>query len=134
VHKVAIKVRFNELDPYGHVNHSIYLQYFEEGRTSAIAQIGQSLDSLLANGFSLVVAQVETKFISPAYLSDNLTVESGITQIRKASAQWFQRITKANLLMATQKTRIGCIKANGNPCKFPDELAMGIKGLLQPAD
>ena len=134
MHKVEIKVRFSELDPYGHVNHSIYLQYFEEGRTAATAEIGHSLDSLLANGFSLVVAQVETKFISPSYLSDNLTIESGIIQAKRASVQWSQRITKADVLIAAQKTRIGCLNVNGNPCKFPDELAIGIKDLLITTD
>ncbi len=31
-HRATIKVRFYELDPYGHVNHSVYIQYFEAAR------------------------------------------------------------------------------------------------------
>ena len=34
-HVTAIKVRFTELDPYGHVNHAQYISYFEHGRTEA---------------------------------------------------------------------------------------------------
>tara|TARA_B100001778_G_scaffold14692_1_gene11296 strand:+ start:4116 stop:4529 length:414 start_codon:yes stop_codon:yes gene_type:complete len=130
VHETTIKVRFNELDSYGHVNHSNYLHYFEEARISAIAQIGKSVDQLLSEGFLLVVAQIETRFLAPAYLSDSLLVESGITQTRRASAQWLQTITKDKSVIAIQNTRVGCTTTQGKPCKFPDELREAIRGLL----
>ena len=72
VHETIIKVRFNELDSYGHVNHSNYLHYFEEARISAMDEAGKSIDQLLNEGFLLVVAQIETRFLAPAYLSDSL--------------------------------------------------------------
>ena len=130
MHQTTIKVRFNELDSYGHVNHSNYLHYFEEARISAIAQIGKSVDQLLSEGFLLVVAQIETRFLAPAYLSDSLLVESGITQTRRASAQWLQTITKDKSVIAIQNTRVGCTTTQGKPCKFPDELREAIRGLL----
>ena len=130
MHETTIKVRFNELDSYGHVNHSNYLHYFEEARISAIAQRGKSVDQLLNEGYLLVVAQIETRFLSPAYLSDSLLIKSGITQTRRASAQWFQKITKDNTVIAIQKTRVGCTTIQGKPCKFPDELRQAIGELL----
>tara|TARA_B100000214_G_scaffold117283_1_gene82833 strand:- start:327 stop:740 length:414 start_codon:yes stop_codon:yes gene_type:complete len=130
VHKTTIKVRFNELDSYGHVNHSNYLHYFEEARISAMAEIGKSIDQLLDEGFLLVVAQIETRFLAPAYLSDSLLIKSGITQTRGASAQWFQKITKDKTVIAIQNTRVGCITTQGKPCKFPEELRQAIKELL----
>tara|TARA_B100000700_G_scaffold269011_1_gene310071 strand:+ start:10163 stop:10576 length:414 start_codon:yes stop_codon:yes gene_type:complete len=130
VHKTTIKVRFNELDSYGHVNHSNYLHYFEEARISAIAQIGSSVDLLHNRGFLLIVAQIETRFLAPAYLSDSLLIESGITQIRRATAQWFQKITKDKTVIAIQNTRVGCTTTQGKPCKFPDELRQAIIELL----
>ena len=130
MHETTIKVRFNELDSYGHVNHSNYLHYFEEARISAISQRGKSINQLLNEGFLLVVAQIETRFLSPAYLSDSLLIESGITQTRRASAQWFQKITKDNTVIAIQNTRVGCTTTQGKPCKFPDELRQAIGELL----
>ena len=70
MHQTLIKVRFNEIDPYGHVNHSVYLHYFEEARVAAMDGVGQSIDVLLSQGFSIVVAEIETKFRAPSYLSD----------------------------------------------------------------
>ncbi len=130
MHETTIKVRFNEIDAYGHVNHSNYLHYFEEARISAISQRGKGIDQLLNEGFLLVVAQIETRFLSPAYLSDSLLIESGITQTRRASAQWFQKITKDNTVIAIQNTRVGCTTTQGKPCKFPAELRQAIGELL----
>lgn len=130
MHETTIKVRFNEIDAYGHVNHSNYLHYFEEARISAISQRGKGIDQLLNEGFLLVVAQIETRFLSPAYLSDSLLIESGITQTRRASAKWFQKITKDNTVIAIQNTRVGCTTTQGKPCKFPAELRQAIGELL----
>ena len=76
------------------------------------------------------MAQIETRFLAPAHLSDSLLIESGITQIRRASAQWFQRITKGKTVVAIQNTRVGCTTPLGKPCKFPNELQQAIKMLL----
>ena len=91
---------------------------------------GKSIDQLLNEGFLLVVARIETRFLAPAHLSDSLLIESGITQIRRASAQWFQRITKGKTVVAIQNTRVGCTTPQGKPCKFPNELQQAIKELL----
>ena len=91
---------------------------------------GKSVDQLLNEGFLLVVAQIETRFLAPAHLSDSLLIESAITQIRRASAQWFQRITRGKAVIAIQKTRVGCTTSHGKPCKFPNELQQAIKELL----
>ena len=34
-HRSRLRVRFSELDPYAHVNHTVYLVYFEAGRLIA---------------------------------------------------------------------------------------------------
>ena len=134
MHQTLIKVRFNEIDPYGHVNHSVYLHYFEEARVAAMDGMGQSIDVLLSQGFSIVVAQIETKFKAPSYLSDQLLMERGISEIKRASAVWIQRASKDGSLIATQKTRVGCVDPDGNPCKFPEELSKAIQTVPVPAD
>ena len=35
-HTLSLKVRFGELDPYNHVNHSVYVGWFEAGRCEAM--------------------------------------------------------------------------------------------------
>ena len=35
-HRTTIRVRFYELDPYNHVNHSVYVSYFESARVEFV--------------------------------------------------------------------------------------------------
>ena len=56
-HRTTIRVRFYELDPYNHVNHSVYVSYFESARVELLAEAGYSLASMRANGRSIVVSR-----------------------------------------------------------------------------
>ncbi|NDH75405.1 MAG: acyl-CoA thioesterase [Actinobacteria bacterium] len=65
-HRTTIRVRFYELDPYNHVNHSVYVSYFESARVELLAEAGYSLASMRANGRSIVVSEIQTKFHASA--------------------------------------------------------------------
>ena len=52
-HRTTIRVRFYELDPYNHVNHSVYVSYFESARVELLAEVGYSLASMRAAGRSI---------------------------------------------------------------------------------
>ena len=49
-HVTEHRVRFHELDPYDHVNHAMYVTYFEIGRVDALDAIGLGLDVMKAEG------------------------------------------------------------------------------------
>ncbi len=44
MHSTELKVRFSELDPYGHVNHAVYLNYLEIGRIEALDRAFPGMD------------------------------------------------------------------------------------------
>jgi acyl-ACP thioesterase len=44
VHTTSVKVRFYELDPYDHVNHTNYFAYFETARIEYLSELGWGLD------------------------------------------------------------------------------------------
>ena len=133
-HTTTIRVRFCELDPYSHVNHSVYVQYFEEGRVDALAAVGQSLDAMLADDVAMVVAQISTRFLSPGFLSDELVVESGFSNVRRASATWLQRICRGDTTLATQVARVGCTSGTGKPRPFPQALNEAVTPFEVAAD
>ena len=123
VHRLDLRVRFCELDPYGHVNHSVYVQYFEVGRVEALADAGVGLDVLQRElGLSLVVVEIRTRFMASAVLGDDLVVESGLSRIGRAKATWEQRILAGDRVIATQELASGCVTAAGKPTRFPAEL------------
>jgi len=52
-HRIPIKVRFYELDPYNHLNHATYVQYFEVGRVELLESIGSGLTTLQEQGIQI---------------------------------------------------------------------------------
>ena len=63
VHETSVKVRFYELDPYDHVNHTNYFSYFETARIEYLTEMGWGLDVLKSEGFQLVVVEIRGAFL-----------------------------------------------------------------------
>jgi YbgC/YbaW family acyl-CoA thioester hydrolase len=126
-HTTELTVRFCELDPYGHVNHSVYVQYFEAGRVEALQDAGFGLDRLQSElGLTVVVVEIHTRFHAAAYLGDVLRVESGLSSVGRVKATWQQRIMRDDQLIASQEMVSGSLSIQGRPVRFPDEMVQGL--------
>ena len=122
-----IRVRFYELDPYGHVNHATYLQYFEAARVHWLAEMGQGLDKLQADDCNLVVTTVACRFVSPALLNETLRIETGLVTSKRVQAQWAQvalRVTAEgdDELVASQRINFATVNGAGRPIRTPATL------------
>lgn len=127
-HSFPLHVRFYELDPYGHVNHATYLQYFEAARVSWLADAGQGLDLLQQAGVQLVVTGVATRFVAPAVLHDELTIETGLVAQRKVRAQWAQHARRGSELIACQRVNFATVNNDGRPIRIPQSLVDSMDG------
>lgn len=129
-HLTPIRVRFRELDPYAHVNHSVYVTWFEVGRTEALRDHGILLAGPHAAGFQFVVSEIEIRFRQPALADDLVHVESGITELRGASSRWQQRVLRNNEVLAEGTVRIGLIGPGGRVARMPADMRAQLEGLL----
>jgi len=129
-----IQVRFYELDPYGHVNHATYLQYFEAARVSWLADMGHGLDALQANDVQLVVTAVATRFVKPALLNDQLVIDTGLVQAARVRAQWAQHARRDGELVACQRINFATVNAAGRPIRMPESLLDAMAGFQIQAD
>ena len=75
-HTYDIKVRFYELDPYNHLNHSAYVQYFEVARIELLEDVGYGMPRMAELGFHIVVTGIQTRFLASAKAGDTVTVET----------------------------------------------------------
>jgi len=133
-HLTPIIPRFGELDPYNHVNHAVYVAYFEAARCVALEDIGMALSDLVARGIQIVVTAVELRFLEPATGRDRLMVETEVAELRRASSRWRQRIRRdsdGKVLVEAMVTAAVC-DARGKPTRPPAEL-MNALGTLGPA-
>jgi acyl-CoA thioester hydrolase len=126
IHKTPIAVRFYELDPYRHLNHSVYIQYFETGRIDLFKEMGWSLTQMSDLGTQIVVVSIETQFMAPGVENDELIVESWVEDVKRVSMHFGQRITRGNEVLATQKVLGACTSLDGRPKRIPNELLTGL--------
>ena len=121
-HRHNVKVRFYELDPYGHLNHSAYIQLFETGRIEMLEDLGISLNELEKNNFRFVVSQIETAFLKPVEAGSFLTIETEIIEMRRASSLWWQQIVNKTDVVATQRARVAITNRDGKPVRAPQQI------------
>jgi acyl-CoA thioester hydrolase len=71
------RVRFRDLDGFGHVNNAVYLTYLEEARNALLAHLGlaRSVDEI-----TMILARVEIDFRAQAGVGDEL--EIGVRPVR----------------------------------------------------
>lgn len=141
-HRTTIDVRFNEIDPYGHVNHSVYVTYCEVGRTDALAACGIPLEAMAEQGYQLVVTHIDVRFRSPATAGDRLVVETSLSDLRRASGTWHQRVLRprpegtegTDEVLVTAEVTAAVTDRSGKPTRPPEWLFPALAPLAPPSD
>lgn len=128
MHRTPIRVRFYELDPYRHLNHSVYVQYFEVGRIDLFASYGWSLTGMADLGVQVVVSEITTRFVGPAVEGDDLVIETWVDEVKRVSARFGQRIVRDDEVLATQSVLAACTTIDGRLIRFPPELLAALEG------
>jgi YbgC/YbaW family acyl-CoA thioester hydrolase len=118
-HRHPVKVRFYELDPYGHLNHSVYVQLFETGRIELLDSVGLGLQDLEDQGYRVIVSRIETRFLKPAVGGDLLVIETEVIENRRASSRWGQRIMRGDEALATQEVLAAVTDTAGKLVRSP---------------
>ena len=131
-HRTPIRVRFGELDPYNHVNHAVYVQYFEAARVELLAEAGISLGAMRGDLGSIVVSEIHTRFLVSAEELDDLVIETEIVEMRRVTSRWRQRILRGDHVIATQEVRAAMVDPSGKPTRFPDDMVAALTPYMAP--
>lgn len=129
--RLDLRVRFHELDPNGHVNHGVYLNWFETARIEAMDGLGFGLEDLRDRGIHLVVTEANVRFRRPAVAGDLVTIESHIRDLRRATSWWHQQAVRDGEVIAEVDVRSGSVDAEGRPVAAPADVLDALRA-LQP--
>ncbi len=127
IHETPLTVRFYELDPYRHLNHAVYIQYFEVGRIDLFKQLGWTLTGLADAGVQIVVSRIETDFLASAVESDDVVVETWVDEVKRVTTRFGQRIMRGDEVLARQTVVGACVSAEGRPMRFPQDMLDALK-------
>ena len=130
IHRTEIRGRFYELDPYNHVNHSAYIQYFEVARIELLREIGWDLVEMKDRGMMIVVTDINTRFLASAGSGDELVVETEVFEVRRVTTRWRQRLLRDDQVLAVQELGAAVTNLVGRPVRFPETLVAELDAFL----
>ncbi|MEA1903417.1 MAG: thioesterase family protein [Actinomycetota bacterium] len=120
VHTTSLKVRFYELDPYDHVNHTNYFGYFETARIEYLSEIGWGLDVLKERGLQFVVVEIHARFLSAATYGQELEINTWVDQVGRVKSTWQQRMSTDDAEVARLAVTFAATDLAGKPRRTPD--------------
>lgn len=129
VHVTTVKVRFYELDPYDHVNHTNYFAYFETARIEYLSAMGWGLDVLKEKGWQFVVVEAHARFLAAARYGEELSIHTWVEDAGRVKATWQQTMIRADEEVARLTITSAFTDLEGKPRRIPDEFVSHIEGL-----
>ena len=93
-HRTPVQIRFNDIDMFGHLNNSVYLQFADLAKMRYFMQFMVGKFDPMRLG--LVVANINCDFYHPAYVQEKLEVLTQVVSIATSSLVMEQRIVNAD--------------------------------------
>lgn len=122
-----IRVIYGDTDQMGIVYYANYLRFFEAGRSEFLRAKGMRYRDLEArHRVRLPVTEALVSYRAPARYEDLITVETSLSQLRRASARFTYRIHRDGALLATGHTAHACIDEEGRLVRLPPELTSAL--------
>lgn len=129
-----LKVRHYECDPLGHVNHAVYVNYFEIGRLEAMAAAGLPFADVLAQGYTVVASDIYVQYKAPALSEEVIDMHSWIAHFRGARMTWQQELYRhaTGDLLALAEVNGAFTLANGRPVRIPAHMRRLLEAVYAP--
>lgn len=90
-HHVDVQIRFNDIDLFGHLNNSVYLQFMDLAKMKYFSMFMEN-GRFSTEDLELVVVNINCNFYSPTYIEENLEVLTAVASISTKSLVLEQRI------------------------------------------
>ncbi|MEX2465828.1 MAG: thioesterase family protein [Gemmatimonadota bacterium] len=133
VSKTEITVRSSELDSFGHVNHAVFLNYFEHARFEALEAAGFTWSLLAERGWGIYVVRIEVDYLAETRRGDRLKVRTWADSFRRTSMLLAQTLDRAEAdggrtRVAEARVTAVWVGPDRRPMRVPDDVRAGLSG------
>ena len=106
-HSTAVQMRFNDIDSLGHVNNSVYFQFFDLAKTEYYASIKVDAEINWRKP-SLIIANVNCSFLMPTIFKEPIVVLTQCSHLGNKSLTMLQHVmnSETHELKATCATTL----------------------------
>ncbi len=135
VHRLPIRVYYEDTDFSGIVYHANYLKYAERGRTDFLRLAGVHHSELLKLDppLAFAVHKMEIEFLAPARIDELLEVETRYVTARGARLDIEQTICRDSTQIWRGFVRVACIDTGGRPRRLPVSVVEALGGYVAAA-
>ncbi|MGB7342921.1 MAG: thioesterase family protein [Pirellulaceae bacterium] len=121
-HTIQHRVRYDECDPMGFVHHSIYLQFFEMGRTELLRVSGGRYRDMEDQGQLVVVVRVDCRYRSPAKYDDLISIRTRIDRVTAGKIVHEYEVKRDDAKIVDATVTLAVIDRDGKLQRVPQEL------------
>jgi acyl-CoA thioester hydrolase len=131
VYRFQTVVEFEDVDAYGIAHHSRLICFLERARVHFFRDMGIGVGD---GSFQLVLVDLNLKFISPAKMMEQLTVELSVLELKAASLTWKYRLLAGpnHRLVLEGQIKMASINQQLKPVRFPDHVRPSLESILIP--
>jgi acyl-CoA thioester hydrolase len=128
VHLFPVRVYYENTDAGGFVYHANYLQFAERARTEMLRGLGMQQSRLAAeDGILFVIRRCIADFLAPARLDDQLVVASRLLDVRGASIDLEQNVTRDGLDLVRLRVKLACMDNDGRATRLPPSVRAALE-------
>ncbi len=117
------RVRFAETDAAGIVHNSVYLVWFEEGRSELSRQLGMPYSALEEAGVELLLTRSEVRYLKAVRYDEEVEIRTRAAVLKSRAMTFeYQAVRVADGVLAATGTteHLAVSKINGRPVRIPE--------------
>lgn len=99
---VPLQIRFNDVDKFGHVNNTIYFQFYDSGKTDYVSTVCKGFDW---DRYAIFVVKIEVEFFAQIKGPDRIAVRTRTAKLGNKSFHLEQEIFDTD----TQEVKSRCL-------------------------
>lgn len=130
VHRLSLRVYYEDTDAGGIVYYANHLKFAERARTEMLRCLGLDHRALRARfGLAFAVRRCVADFRAPALLDDRLDLETRVALVGGASLDLTQDILKDARLLVRLELRLAVLDAGLRAARLPRDLVAALAPL-----
>ena len=131
IHRIPIRVYYEETDAAGIVYYANYLRFAERARTELLRDLGVAHEFIKEKwGVEFVVRNCNADYILPAYLDDKLEVQTTCEEIKGASITLRQSVVRDDQELVIMNVKIASRSCKeGKAARIPSTVRSAFQGL-----
>jgi len=88
-HVLPLQIRFNDVDKFGHVNNTVYFQFYDTAKTDYIASVCNGVDW---ERLAIVVVKIEAEFVAQIKANNHIACRTRVAKIGNKSFHLEQEV------------------------------------------